>query len=104
MARVHSILKSATREERGTDVIVHVKKDAKEFLEVLRIENVVKTYSDHIAQPVILKASKDGEEDKTLNSASALWTREKKDITADQYNEFYHHVGMAFDEPWLTLP
>ena len=96
-------IESATREERGTDVIVHVKKDAKEFLEVLRIENVVKTYSDHIAQPVILKASKDGEEDKTLNSASALWTREKKDITADQYNEFYHHVGMAFDEPWLTL-
>ncbi len=96
-------IESATREERGTDVIVHVKKDAKEFLEVLRIENVVKTYSDHIAQPVILKSSKDGEEDKTLNSASALWIREKKDITADQYNEFYHHVGMAFDEPWLTL-
>ncbi len=96
-------IESAKRDGRGTDVIVHVKKDAKEFLEALRVENVVKTYSDHIAQPVILKASKDGEEDKTLNSASALWTREKKDISAEQYNEFYHHVGMAFDEPWLTL-
>lgn len=96
-------IESATREGRGTDVIVHVKKDAKEFLETLRVENVVKTYSDHIAQPVILKASKDDEEDKTLNSASALWTREKKEISAEQYNEFYHHVGMAFDEPWLTL-
>lgn len=96
-------IESATREVRGTDVIVHVKKDAKEFLEAPRVENVVKTYSDHIAQPVILKASKDGEEDKTLNSASALWTREKKDISIEQYSEFYHHVGMAFDEPWLIL-
>lgn len=96
-------IESATRDGRGTDVIVHIKKDAKEFLEALRVENVVKTYSDHIAQPVILKASKEDEEDKTLNSASALWTREKKDISAEQYNEFYHHVGMAFDEPWLTL-
>jgi len=64
---------------------------------------VVRTYSDHIAQPVVLKASEADDEDRTLNSASALWTRDKKDITDEQYNEFYHHVGMAFDEPWLTL-
>ena len=69
----------------------------------MRVENVVKTYSDHIAQPVILKASKKDEEDKTLNSASALWTREKRDISDEQYTEFYHHVGMAFDDPWLTI-
>lgn len=96
-------IEEAERDGRGTDVIVHLKKDMKEFLEPMRVENIVKTYSDHIAQPVVLKASKKDEEDKTLNSASALWTREKKDITAEQYNEFYHHVGAAFDEPWLTL-
>jgi molecular chaperone HtpG len=96
-------IESAERDGHGTDVIVHVKKEAKEFLEAVRVENVVKTYSDHIAQPVVLKAAKDGDQDKTLNSASALWTRDKKDITEEQYNEFYHHVGMAFDAPWLTL-
>lgn len=96
-------IEDATRDGHGTDVIVHIRKDQKEYLEQMRVENVVKTYSDHIAQPVILKALKDDEEDKTLNSASALWTREKRDITEDQYKEFYHHVGMAFDDPWLTL-
>jgi len=96
-------IEDAEREGHGTDVIVHIKKDAKEFLEAVRVENVVKTYSDHIAQPVVLKALKDGDADRTLNSASALWTRDKKDITDEQYNEFYHHVGMAFDVPWLTL-
>lgn len=96
-------IEDATRDQHGTDVIIHVKKETKEFLEPMRVETVVKTYSDHIAQPVILKAEKDGDADKTLNSASALWTRDTKDITEEQYNEFYHHVGMAFDEPWLTL-
>lgn len=96
-------IEDAERDSHGTDVIVHIKKDDKEFLEAVRIENVVKTYSDHIAQPVVLKAAKEDDADKTLNSASALWTRDKKDITEEQYNEFYHHVGMAFDEPWLTL-
>lgn len=96
-------IEDAERAGHGTDVIVHLNKDAKEFLEAARVENVVKTYSDHIAQPVVLKAAKDDDEDKTLNSASALWTRDKKDITDEQYNEFYHHVGMAFDEPWMVL-
>jgi len=96
-------IEDATRETHGTDVIVHIRKDQKEYLEQMRVENVVKTYSDHIAQPVILKASKKDEEDKTLNSASALWTREKRDISDEQYTEFYHHVGMAFDDPWLTI-
>lgn len=96
-------IEEAERAGHGSDVIVHIKKEAKEFLEDARVENIVKTYSDHIAQPVVLKASKEGEEDKTLNSASALWTRDKKDITDEQYSEFYHHVGMAFDQPWMTL-
>ncbi len=96
-------IEDASRDVRGTDVILHIKKDAKEFLEAARVETVVRTYSDHIAQPVVLKAVKKDDEDKTLNSASALWTRDKKDISEEQYAEFYHHVGMAFDQPWLTL-
>ncbi len=96
-------IEDATRHARGTDVIVHIKKEEKEYLDPARVENVVKTYSDHIAQPVVLKATKKDDEDRTVNSASALWTRPKKDITADQYKEFYHHVGMAFDDPWMTI-
>jgi len=88
---------------QGTEVILSISDKDKEFLDPMRIESVVKKYSDHIAQPVILKPQKKGEEDKVLNNASALWTRDKKDITAEQYKEFYHHVGMAYDDPWLTL-
>ncbi len=95
---------------RGTKITLHLKQDAEEFLEAQRLRHVVKTYSDHIALPVILDAAtgeKEGGEtdakDETLNSASALWMRSKNEITPDQYKEFYHSVAHAFDEPWHTL-
>ena len=90
----------AARSERGATVVLHMKKDAKEFLESSRITHIVKTYSDHISFPVVLTGKEDAE---TLNSASAIWTRAAKDITAEQYKEFYHHSAHAFDEPWITL-
>ncbi|MDA1088955.1 MAG: molecular chaperone HtpG [Proteobacteria bacterium] len=95
---------TATREARGTDVILHLNAKETEYLEPARIETIVKQHSDHIGIPIILKGDgtkKDG--DRTLNTASALWTRPKKDITAEQYQEFYHHAAHAFDEPWMTL-
>ncbi|MCA1940865.1 MAG: molecular chaperone HtpG [Caenispirillum bisanense] len=86
---------------RGTRVVLHLKDEEHEFLEPFRLRHIVKTYSDHIAIPVQLK---EGEgEPETLNEASALWTRPKDEITAEQYKEFYHHVAHTFDEPWLTL-
>ena len=94
---------SVVKKTVGTKVILSISDKDKEFLDPAKIETIVKKYSDHIAQPVTLKASKKDEEDKVLNNASALWTRQKKDITKDQYKEFYHHVGMAYDDPWLTL-
>ena len=94
---------SIQKDDVGTKVILSISAKDKEYLDADRIETIVKKYSDHIAQPVSLKSSKKDEEDKVLNNASALWTRDKKDITADQYKEFYHHVGMAYDDPWLTL-
>lgn len=90
---------------RGAKIVLHMKADAEEFLEPARLRNIVKTYSDHIALPVILDAIP-GEKDaapETLNSASALWMRSKSEITEDQYKEFYHHVGQGFDDPWHTL-
>lgn len=90
------------RDARGTTITMHIRKDQKEFLEPDRIRQIVKTYSDHTALPVVLKGAGEAE-DETLNAASALWTRAKKDITEDQYREFYHHVSHAFDDPWMTL-
>jgi len=87
---------------RGAKIVLHIKKDAAEFLEPHRLRQIVKTYSDHIAVPVILDALGDAKPE-TLNSASALWTRPKSEISPEQYKEFYHHVGHAFDEPWHTL-
>lgn len=87
------------RDARGTTVTLKLKKGEDEFLDEARLRTVVKTYSDHIALPILFG----GTEDAQLNTASALWTRPKKDITDEQYTEFYHHVGHVFDDPWLTL-
>lgn len=89
-------IEPSERETNGTSVILHLKKDAKEFLEDVRIKHIIKTYSDHLNFPVRF-----GEE--TLNSASAIWTRPAKDITAEQHTEFYRHTGHAYDEPWMTI-
>ncbi|WP_299753934.1 molecular chaperone HtpG [uncultured Boseongicola sp.] len=84
------------REACGTTVVLHMKKDAKEFLEESRIRHIINTYSEHISFPVKLGSN-------TLNSASAIWTRAPKDITEEQHTEFYHHTSHAFDKPWLVM-
>jgi molecular chaperone HtpG len=91
----------AEKASRGTTIILHMRKDEDEFLDPHRLRHIVKTYSDHIALPILLK-EEDGKEE-TLNAASALWTRSKAEITPEQYKEFYHHVAHSFDEPWLTI-
>ena len=90
----------AEKAARGTTIILHLRKDEDEFLEPHRLRHIVKTYSDHIALPILLE---EGGKEETLNAASALWTRSKSEITPEQYKEFYHHVAHSFDEPWLTL-
>ena len=85
---------------RGTQIKLHLREGDDEYLEEYRLSNIVRKYSDHIAIPILFG---EGEDAKSLNSASALWMRSKNEITADQYKEFYHHVGHAFDDPWLTL-
>ena len=89
----------AERDYRGTSVKIFLKNDCKEYLEEQKLKSIIKQYSDHVGLPIILK----GEKDETINSAAALWTRSKSDITKEQYKEFYHHVGHSFDDPWLTM-
>ena len=90
----------AEKDSRGTTIRLHLRKGENEFLDTAKLRGIVKTYSDHIALPIVIV---DGKEETTVNQASALWSRPKKDITEDQYKEFYHHVGHAFDDPWMTL-
>jgi len=85
---------------RGTAITLHLRKDAKEFVEPDRLRAIIKRYSDHIALPIVLVA--DGKEG-TVNAALALWTRPKSEITPEQYAEFYRHASHLFDEPWLTI-
>jgi molecular chaperone HtpG len=90
---------------RGAKIVLHMRKEADEYLEPVRLKTVVTTYSDHVALPVVLAAipGEEDSEEETLNSASALWTRPKNEITDEQYTEFYHHVAHGYDEPWHTL-
>jgi molecular chaperone HtpG len=91
----------AEKAARGTTVTLHLRDGEDEFLDATRLRTIIRTYSDHIALPIVM-AGEDGK-DETVNAASALWTRPQAEITADQYREFYHHVAHAFDEPWATL-
>ncbi|GGF33580.1 chaperone protein HtpG [Aliidongia dinghuensis] len=86
--------------EVGTRITLYLKEEEKDYMLAPRLKHVVKTYADHIALPILLE--EDGKEE-TLNSASALWTRPKNEVTAEQAKEFYHTVAHAFDDPWLTL-
>ncbi len=85
---------------RGTRIVLHLRKGENEYLDPLRLATIIKKYSDHIALPI--KLFVDGESE-TMNRASALWQRSKREITDEQYTEFYHHVSHGMDEPWLTL-
>ena len=89
------------RESNGTDIKLFLKDDAKDFTDTIYLRHVIRTYSDHVEYPIVLDLGKAGEE--TVNTASALWTRNKADITPEQYKEFYRHISKNFDNPWLTL-
>ena len=94
-------IESASRDAVGTDITLHLRKDAKEFVERERIGFLVTKYSDHIAQPIMwLEAKADPER---LNSAVALWTRPAKEISDEDYQNFYASVAGAYDTPFATL-
>jgi len=97
----YEINASSARDTVGTTVVLHLKKEAKEFLEDIRIQTLVKKYSDHIAYPIQLM--KDDQTSEVLNSVEALWTKPAKDITQEQYNNFYQSHSGQYDTPFLTL-
>lgn len=89
------------REKIGTDIKLYLKEDAKDFTDTIYLRHIIRTYSDHINYPIVLDLGKAGEE--TVNTGTALWAKNKADITDEQYNEFYHHISRNFDTPWMRL-
>ncbi|MGB5396514.1 MAG: molecular chaperone HtpG [Gammaproteobacteria bacterium] len=110
-------LENTEKESRGTEVIVHLKEDEVEFADNYRLRHIIKQYSDHISLPVMMLKTDFGTEDEPgdnkdeskaesvvpeyerVNSASALWARDRKEITEEEYKEFYKHISMDFADP-----
>ncbi|MDH3273135.1 MAG: molecular chaperone HtpG [Gammaproteobacteria bacterium] len=93
-------IENIERSERGTAVTLHLKEGESEFAEPLRIENLIRTYSDHIAFPVTLASvSEKDQEPRVVNAATALWTRSRSEIEDDEYKEFYKHLSHDFSDP-----
>jgi molecular chaperone HtpG len=93
---------------RGTSIILHLREGEDEFLSSWKLKSIIRKYSDHISLPILMKKEEWDEEKKatvvkdeleTVNQASALWARNKSDITPEQYSEFYKHVAHDFQEP-----
>jgi len=96
------------RPVRGTEIVLHLKEGQDDLLSAWKLKSIIRKYSDHIVQPIVMKGEKWDEEakkqvptfdDETVNQASALWARSKNDITEEQYKEFYKHVGHDFEDP-----
>lgn len=103
------------RAERGTEITLHLKDDEKEFLDDWRLRSIVSKYSDHISIPVKMfkqeEPERDGPDDtkipavpgfwEAVNKATALWTRDKSDVSEDEYKEFYKHISHDFSDPTI---
>lgn len=103
-------IENAEKAAHGTTIILHLKKDQKEFADGWRLRSIIKKYSDHISIPIIMQKESHGEEkdkddkdkgpeDETVNTATALWTRPRNEISDEEYNEFYKHISHDFSEP-----
>jgi len=105
-------VETITRAQRGTSVILHLRDDAAEYLSSWKLKSIIAKYSDHISLPILMRKEewKEGEDNKggqmvltdeweTVNQASALWSRPKKDITAEQYQEFYKQISHDHEPP-----
>ncbi len=100
--------------QRGTSITLHLKAEAEEFADGWRLRNIIRKYSDHISMPILMRKEDAGKEDddekdaqkeekapewETVNTAKALWTRSRSEITDEEYKEFYKHISHDYVEP-----
>ena len=95
-----------TKSERGTQVIVHLKKEEDEFLSDWRLRSIISKYSDHICWPIVMKKTETDDKKKevefeTVNKATALWTMQKSDITDEEYKTLYKHISHDYQDPLI---
>ena len=117
-------VETITREARGTSVILHLREDAQDYAQAWKVKGIINKYSDHISLPIQMEKEewKDGEllvpgdenggrqpggmvktgEWETVNKANAIWSRAKKDVTQEQYDDFYKQISHDFEAPWPT--
>ncbi|GFO69192.1 chaperone protein HtpG [Geomonas limicola] len=114
-------IEECEKETRGTDIVLHLKDEMKEFIEEWRIRAIVKKYSDYVQYPVVMDITRsepvkdqdgnviegggtiDKTTEETLNSMKAIWTRPKSEITEEEYEEFYKHISHDYDKPLSTI-
>jgi len=105
-------IETIAKETRGTEIILHLREEAEEFLESFRLTTIIHKYADHIPFPIRMLGTPmpaaEGEEEKpaeieTVNQASALWTRPKSELSDEEYNNFYKHIGHDFEDPLTRL-
>ncbi|MCG7911135.1 MAG: molecular chaperone HtpG, partial [Candidatus Thiodiazotropha taylori] len=104
-------IENIDKPSRGTDVILHLREDEKEFLEGFRLRNIISKFSDHITMPVEMEKEFYGEDEEKpesaeferVNTGTALWMRSRSEISDEEYNEFYKHVSHDFEDPLLHV-
>jgi molecular chaperone HtpG len=114
-------IEECARSQRGTEIVLHLKDEFKEYLEEWKIRSIVKKYSDYIQYPVVMDITRtetpkgvNGEEiegagtiekteEETLNSMKAIWARPKSEVTEEEYQEFYKHISHDFENPFNTI-
>lgn len=105
-------VEAAEKSSRGTDIILQLKEDAKEYQDEYRIRSIVKKYSDYIEYPVVMDVTEEEEKDgktettvkeETLNSMKAIWLKDKSEVTEEEYAEFYKHISHDFTNPLKTI-
>ncbi|GLS26188.1 molecular chaperone HtpG [Marinibactrum halimedae] len=105
------VVETVEKESRGTEIVLHLKDDSADFADGWRLRSVIKKYSDHISIPVVMQKdpmpAPEGEEpqepaepeDEVVNTATALWTRSRSDVSEEEYKEFYKHISHDYSDP-----
>jgi len=96
-------LASTKRENRGTRITLHMRKDEDEFLETFRLRSIIEKYSDHITLPIRMKMDEEKDELEQINKGAALWARAKNDISEEEYNNFYTTLSYDPEPPMSVL-
>ena len=108
-------IEEVEKHSKGTDVILHLKDDEKNYLEEWEIRSVIKKYSDYIEHPIVMDVEKEKEDEKdkkkkiktieeeTLNSMKAIWLKNKSEVSEKEYNEFYKHISHDFTDPFRVV-